>query len=99
MAREPCIELLSSLVSRDYRRIRRHAEFDRETLEFVLELLIAGKPLPKAFNEHRLRKRVSNWAGFTECHLGADLLLIYRISRDSVALHRIGTHAQLFIRA
>lgn len=81
---------------RDYRRIRRHAEFDSETLEFVLDLLIAGRALPKAFNEHRLHKRVTNWAGFTECHLGADLLLIYRISRESVVLHRIGTHSQLF---
>ena len=54
--------------------------------------------LPEAFHEHRLAKREANLAGLTECRLGADLLLIYRIRRNSVALHRIGTHRQLFGR-
>jgi len=30
------------------------------------------------------------------CQLGADLLLIYRVRRRAVVLHRIGTHTQLF---
>ncbi|MGE0115932.1 MAG: type II toxin-antitoxin system YafQ family toxin [Steroidobacteraceae bacterium] len=81
---------------RDYRRARKHPEFDTETLELVLDLLIASQPLPSAFREHRLHKRISNWTGFTECHLGADLLLIYRTTRSAVVLHRIGTHADLF---
>jgi DNA-binding transcriptional ArsR family regulator/SAM-dependent methyltransferase len=34
--------------------------------------------------------------GWFHRHLGADLLLIYRIRRGSVTLHRIGTHQQLF---
>jgi len=34
----------------------------------------------------------------TECHLGADLLLIYRVRREAVIFHRIGTHDQLFAR-
>lgn len=37
---------------RDYKRIRRHPEFDVDTLEYVFDLLIAGKPLPKEFVEH-----------------------------------------------
>lgn len=41
---------------RDYKKVRRHPEFDAETLEFVFDLLIAGKPLPEEFVEHRLRK-------------------------------------------
>jgi len=60
--------------------------------------MIAGDRLPEAFHEHRLAKREANLAGLTECQLGADLLLIYRVRRDSVALHRIGTHRQLFRR-
>lgn len=83
---------------RDYRRARQHPEFDKETLEHIFELLIAGEPLPNAFNEHRLHKRDTNWAGLTECHLGADLLMIYRLSRTTAVLHRIGTHAELFGR-
>jgi len=83
---------------RDYRTARKHPEFDAETLEYVVDLMIAGDRLPEAFHEHRLAKREANLAGLTECQLGADLLLIYRVRRDSVALHRIGTHRQLFRR-
>lgn len=81
---------------RDYQRIRRHPEFDAETLEYVFDLLIAGRLLPNEFMEHRLRKSSMNWAGFTECHLGADLLMIYRKRRKSVVMHRVGTHSELF---
>ena len=60
--------------------------------------MISGGALPEAFREHRLDKRSTNWTGLTECHLGADLLLIYRVRRDAVIFHRIGTHNQLFAR-
>jgi len=83
---------------RDYRTARKHPEFDAETLEYVFDLMLAGDKLPEAFHEHRLAKREANLAGLTECQLGADLLLIYRVRRNSVALHRIGTHRQLFGR-
>ena len=81
---------------RDYRSARKHPEFEPETLEYVFDVIVAGGILPEAFREHRLDKRSTNWAGMTECHLGADLLLIYRVLRDAVIFHRIGTHTQLF---
>ena len=83
---------------RDYRSARKHPEFAPETLEYVFDVMISGGTLPEAFREHRLDKRSTNWAGLRECHLGADLLLIYRVRRDSVIFHRIGTHDQLFSR-
>lgn len=81
---------------RDYRTARKHPEFDAETLEYVFDVMIFGGKLPDSLREHRLDKRRVNWAGFTECHLGADLLLVYRVTRESVILHRIGTHRQIF---
>jgi mRNA interferase YafQ len=83
---------------RDYRSARKHPEFESETLEYVFDTMISGGTLPEAFREHRLDKRSTNWAGMTECHLGADLLLIYRVRREAVIFHRIGTHEQLFVR-
>ena len=83
---------------RDYRSARKHPEFEAETLEYIFEVLISGATLPEAFREHRLHKRSTNWAGLTECRLGADLLLIYRVRREAVILHRIGSHDQLFVR-
>lgn len=81
---------------RDYRSARKHPEFDAETLEYVFDLLISGTKLPEPFREHRLGKRAINLAGFRECHLGTDLLLLYRVRRDTVVCHRIGTHQALF---
>ena len=81
---------------RDYRIARKHPEFDEETLEYVFDVMVSGGKLPNALREHRLDKRSVNWVGLTECHLGADLLLIYRVRRESVTLHRIGTHKSLF---
>jgi addiction module RelE/StbE family toxin len=81
---------------RDYRTARKHPEFDLETLEYIFDVLISGTRPPEPFREHRLRKRALNLTGFTECHLGADLLLVYRVRRNAVVLHPIGTHQQLF---
>ncbi len=81
---------------RDFRRLKRkiprHA-LDYETLEYAFELLQAGKPLPEAFREHTLE---GDFAGFTECHVDADWLLIYRILRRRIVFHRTGTHRDLF---
>ena len=93
MAREL---IVLSRFKRDYKRVKGHPDFDPETLQYVFDLFIEGTPLPSAFNEHLLDKRAANWAGFAECHLAGDLLLIYRITTRSVTLHRIGTHAELF---
>jgi len=81
---------------RDFRRLKRkiprHA-LDYETLEYVFELLQAGKPLPDAFREHLLE---ADFAGFKECHVDSDWLLIYRVLGHRVVLHRTGTHRDLF---
>jgi mRNA interferase YafQ len=88
--------IILSRFKRDYRNARKHPDFDVETLEYVFGVLISGEKLPSALREHRLHKRSTKWSGFTECHLGADLLLIYRVRGRAVILHRIGTHKQLF---
>lgn len=80
----------------DFRRLKRKFPrhvLDYETLEYVLALLQAGKPLPDAFREHALER---GFTGFTECHMDADWILIYRVLRHRIVLHRTGTHRELF---
>jgi len=83
---------------RDFRRLKRklprHA-LDYETLEYVFGLLQRTKPLPDGFREHALQ---GEYAGFKECHMDADWLLIYRVTRDRIVFHRTGTHRDLFRR-
>ena len=81
---------------RDFRRLKkRHSPhtLDYETLEYVFELLQREQTLPEAFREHNLH---GGYAGFTECHIDADWLLIYRVSRSRIVFHRTGTHRDLF---
>ena len=81
---------------RDFRRLKRrlarHA-LDYETLEYVFELLQSARALPEGFREHPLE---DEYAGFTECHMDADWLLIYRVARNRIVFHRTGTHRELF---
>ncbi|MGD1641148.1 type II toxin-antitoxin system YafQ family toxin [Klebsiella pneumoniae] len=38
-----------------------------------------------------------DWAGYRECHIKPDLLLIYRKSdADTLRLARLGSHSELF---
>jgi mRNA interferase YafQ len=83
---------------RDFRRLKRNVPrhaLDYETLEYLLGLLQRGTALPEIFREHELG---GDFAGFLECHVDADWLLIYRIARGRVVLHRTGTHRDLFRR-
>lgn len=59
----------------------------------VLELLRAGTALPVGYNEHILKDR---YAGYTECHLEGDWLLVYKPLVSEVVIHRTGTHTMLF---
>lgn len=84
--------------ARDLKRLKRElprGTLDFETLEYVLEFLAESKPLPEIFRDHALH---GEWAGFRECHLDADWLLIYRLKPEQVVLHRTGTHRQMFKR-
>ncbi|MBI3373482.1 MAG: type II toxin-antitoxin system YafQ family toxin [Betaproteobacteria bacterium] len=81
---------------RDFRRLKRELPrdvLDYETLEYVFGLLQTAKPLPDAFREHSLE---DEYTGFTECHIDADWLLIYRATRNRIIFHRTGTHRELF---
>ena len=81
---------------RDFRRLKkelpRHA-LDYETLEYLFGLLQTAKPLPEPVRAHALQ---GEYAGFTECHMDADWLLIFRVTRNRVVFHRTGSHRELF---
>ena len=60
----------------------------------VLALLMNDQSLPPRNRPHLL---VGEWKGFWECHIEPDWLLIYDLSDPEVlALHRMGTHSDLF---
>ena len=86
----------SSAFNRDYKREargERRATLDKD-LKPVLVALSTDQPLDARCHDHDLS---GEWAGYRECHLKPDLLLIYRKSdADTLRLARLGSHSELF---
>ncbi|MDR3288769.1 MAG: type II toxin-antitoxin system YafQ family toxin [Peptococcaceae bacterium] len=63
-------------------------------LDEVLETLCEQKPLAPKHRDHAL---TGNFAGFRECHILPDWLLIYAVDGDHLILtaFRTGAHADL----
>ncbi len=61
----------------------------------VVEMLCTRQQLPEKYRDHDLS---GEYAGFRECHILPDWLLVYRIEEDRLmlTLFRTGTHNDLF---
>ncbi len=79
---------------RDYKLAMKRG-MDIGLLEDVISTLAMGLPLPEKNREHAL---TGNWAGYRECHVLPDWLLIYRIDDGVLVLilSCTGTHSDLF---
>ena len=68
---------------------------DDKKLEEVLRVLADGGTLPPEKRDHAL---TGNYAGFRECHIEPDWLLIYKRFESVLVLElsRTGTHSDLF---
>lgn len=84
----------TSQFKRDYKRVEKRG-LTIDELRTVLDKLCAEKPLEERHRDHAL---VGRYAGFRECHIRPDWLLIYATGRDKLILvaSRTGTHADLF---
>ena len=69
--------------------------YDLQVLNDVVDRLAAGEVLPVKNRDHELS---GSFAGFRECHIQPDWLLIYRIDNNELMLFlsRTGTHSDLF---
>ncbi|MDR2220487.1 MAG: type II toxin-antitoxin system YafQ family toxin [Methylobacillus sp.] len=86
----------SSAFKRDYKRETKgqHRATLDDVLKPVLIALATDQPLETRYRDHDLS---GDWAGYRECHVKPDLLLIYRKSgSDILRLARIGSHSELF---
>jgi mRNA interferase YafQ len=60
----------------------------------VLMALACDQSLESRLRDHELS---GDWAGYRECHVKPDLLLIYRkTENDLLRLARLGSHSELF---
>ena len=88
--------MLKLNVSSQFRRDRRlcvKRGYNLALLENAVDTLLVPAALPEQNRNHPL---TGNWAGFQECHLAPDWLLVYRVDGNELYLARTGTHADLF---
>ena len=79
---------------KDYKRAKRRG-YNLYLIEEVIRLLVQQEPLPERYKEHSL---IGNYAGYRECHITPDWLLIYKVKDNELilVLSRTGTHSDLF---
>lgn len=84
----------TNLFKKDYKRaVKRHMNV--QLLEAVIAALAMGETLPTKFKDHALE---GEWAGFRECHIQPDWLLVYKIENGVLVLtlSRTGSHSDIF---
>ena len=59
----------------------------------LLDLLLAGRPLPPRHRDHPLH---GAWRNHRDFHLRGDMVVIYRREPGVLVLVRAGTHSDLF---
>ena len=79
---------------KSYKLMKRRG-LDPSALDEVVDPLRQGKQLDEKYRDHGLS---GNYAGFRECHVKPDWLLIYLIENDILTLTLVdtGTHSDLF---
>ena len=84
----------TSAFKKSYKLMKKRG-LDLSLLDGVIDKLRQGKELEEKHRDHAL---TGNFAGFRECHIKPDWLLIYLIENDILTLTLVdtGTHADLF---
>ena len=78
---------------KDYKRFRNNPK-KIEKLMPILNMLQSETPVPAEYCPHML---TGNYAGYMECHVEGDFLLIwFDRETDQIDLVRLGSHSNLF---
>lgn len=87
--------IYSKKFKKDLRRLEWSGRFRIGKLKNVIDILASGIDLPPSYRNHPLRGR---FAGSFECHIGPDLVLVYKKLEDILVLYliRVGSHSDLF---
>lgn len=80
---------------KDYKRAMKQPGHTSNQITSVIQLLVCEESLPDYYRDHAL---TGNYAGFRECHIQPDWLLIYKVEADilTLTLTRTGSHSELF---
>lgn len=83
----------STIFKKDFKKITKMTIPDIIEVGNVISTLQKGLNLDPKYVDHPLS---GNWNNFRDCHIKPDLVLIYRINKNTLQLARIGSHSDLF---
>lgn len=84
---------VTSKFKKDLKRYK-HRKNVIDKLDRIVQILAQGELIPKEFRPHALS---GNYAGYMECHVESDTLLIWwDRESESITLVRFGSHSELF---
>ena len=86
--------VLSNQFKKDLKSAQKRG-YDLALLSAVVDKLARCETLEARYRDHNL---TGKYAGFRECHVQPDWLLVYRIDEKEIILFlsRTGTHSDLF---
>lgn len=84
----------TSSFKKSYKLIQKRG-YDISALDKVIDMLRQGKKLDAKYKDHVLS---GNYAGYRECHIKPDWLLVYLFENDTITLTLVntGTHSDVF---
>jgi mRNA interferase YafQ len=82
---------LGSQFKRDLKRLKSQGK-DLAKLQAVIDILCARSPMKAAYHDHALK---GDLAGFRDCHVEPDWVLIYKRTETELRLFRTGSHSDL----
>ncbi len=84
----------TSSFKKSYKLIQKRG-YDISALDKVIDMLRQGKKLDAKYKDHVLS---GNYAGYRECHIKPDWLLVYLIENDTITLTLVntGSHSDVF---
>ena len=84
----------SSKYKKDYKAIISNSRFNETELNRCIDNLLNGKNLDKKYKNHKmLNKRL--YLNSNSFHLANDIIVLYKLTDDSLNLIRIGNHSKI----
>ncbi len=83
------------ITSKFYRDVKHYERkhIDVSEVYILVDYFRADLPIPKEYKPHNL---TGNFAGYTECHIKNDILLLYVSGNGTITLLRLTSHDKLF---
>lgn len=82
----------TSQFKKDYKLAKKRGK-KLERIESIINALACGQPLAPRHKPHKLS---GDLAGYWECHVEPDYLMMYEYAPGVLVLTRLGTHSDLF---